>query len=100
MAKQVLGYFVRNPQAIDNLEGIVRWRLLEERVHRTFQETESALAWLVQEGYLHEEVNPGGAPLYRLNTTQAERALAFLALDDAAETDKNTPAKQPPKTSL
>jgi hypothetical protein len=100
MARQVLGYFVRNPQAIDNLEGIVHWRLLQERVHSTLQETESALTWLVKEGYLREEANPGGEPLYRLNTTQAESALAFLASDDAAEADRNTPAKHPPKTSL
>jgi hypothetical protein len=100
MARQVLGYFVRNPQAIDNLEGIVRWRLLQERVHRTLQETESALTWLVKEGYLREEANPGGEPLYRLNAAQAQSALAFLASDDVTEADKNNRAKQPPKTSL
>lgn len=99
MARQVLSYFVRHPQAIDNLEGIVRWRLLQEKIYSTLQDTESALTWLVKEGYLREEANPGGDPLYRLNTAQAESALAFLASEDTAEADKKAPAKQPPKTS-
>jgi hypothetical protein len=99
MARKVLGYFVRNPHAIDNLEGIARWRLLQERIHRTVQDTESALAWLVKEGYLREEANPGGEPLYRLNTARTESAMAFLASEDAAEANKDVPAKQPSKTS-
>jgi len=99
MARQVLSYFVRNPQAIDNLEGIVHWRLLHERIYSTLQDTESALIWLVKEGYLRVEENPGGEPLYRLNAAQAESATAFLASDNAVEADTNTRAKQPPKTS-
>jgi len=83
IAKQVLSYFIRNPQAMDSLEGIARWRLLQERIHRTVQETNAALAWLVSEGYLREIANPGAEPLYHLNAARTESALAFLTAEEA-----------------
>lgn len=94
LARQILRYFVRNPQAIDNLEGIVRWRLLQERIHSTFRETELVLDSLVQEGYLRKEVNPGGDPLYRLNAAQAESARFLATTEDDEETGRDTPGKQ------
>ena len=39
IAKEILSYFLRNPQAADNLEGVARWRLLEQTVHRSVEET-------------------------------------------------------------
>jgi hypothetical protein len=64
-------------------EGIARWRLLQERIHRTVQETNVALAWLVNEGYLREMLNPGSEPLYQLDATKTGNALAFLSEDEA-----------------
>lgn len=76
--KQILSYFVRNPNAADSLEGIARWRLLEEQIHRSLQETETALAWLVAQGFL-DEVNIGGAtPIFRLNPGRPADGLSFL----------------------
>jgi hypothetical protein len=97
IARQVLSYFIRNPQATDSLEGIARWRLLQERIHRTVQETNAALVWLVSEGYLREVLNPGAESLYQLNVAHTDNALAFLAADEVTEPAKTVRARRRPK---
>ena len=76
LAQQVLGYFMRYPNATDSLEGIVYWRLQEERVHRMVEETKSALEWLVEQGFLLQESST--PPVYRLNPEMHGRAATFL----------------------
>jgi hypothetical protein len=78
-AKEVLSYFLRNPQAADSLEGVARWRLMEQRVHGSVEETDETLAWLVSQGFLLEESPVGAAPLFRLNRAQAAQAERFVA---------------------
>ena len=78
MVKQVLNYFVRNPNAADNLEGITRWRLLEEQINRSLQETQVALTWLVEQGFLDEVEAPGTTPIFRLNPERRTDAVAFV----------------------
>jgi hypothetical protein len=79
-AKRILRYFVRNPEAADTYEGIVRWRLLEEAIHRTTEETREALSWLVSQGFLRETPIGGGAPIFRLNAGKRKEAEDFLEL--------------------
>jgi hypothetical protein len=67
MAREILGYFLRNPFAADSLEGIATWRLLDETIHRRVEDARYALDWLVSEGYLRERMSRGTAPLYSLN---------------------------------
>jgi hypothetical protein len=78
-AREILGYFVRNPDAADSLEGIVRWRLLEQVIHRTISDTEVALKWLVAEGYLIETELPHSRRLFRLNPEKYGHAQNLLA---------------------
>jgi hypothetical protein len=78
LVKQVLSYFVRNPDAADNLEGITRWRLLEEQIHRSLQETQVALTWLVEQGFLGEVKTPGATPIFRLNPERRADAISFV----------------------
>lgn len=78
MVKQVLNYFVRNPNAADNLQGITRWRLLEEQIHRSLQETQVALTWLVEQGFLDEVKTPGAPPIFRLHPERRADAISFL----------------------
>lgn len=75
----MLNYFFRNPQAADTLEGVARWRLLEETVRRGVAETEQALDWLVSEGYLIRLSTPYTEPIYKLNRDEQARAKEFLA---------------------
>ncbi len=78
-ATEILEYFVRNPQAVDDLEDVARWRLLQERISRDIEEVQRALRWLVSQGFVSEESRVGSAPLFRLNQAQAARAERFVA---------------------
>jgi hypothetical protein len=77
--KEVLGYFLRNPQAADTLEGVARWRLMDERIHGSVQETAEVLAWLVTEGFLLKASAEGSGPIFSLNTRKRAQAQRLLA---------------------
>lgn len=77
-AKDILRYFLQHPEAVADLEGVARWRLLEETVHRRLEETEEALGWLIHHRYLLQESTTTSGRLFRLNphmTTAAESLL-------------------------
>ena len=76
--KQILNYFLRNPNAADSLEGITRWRLLEEQIHRSLRETDVALSWLVERGFLDEVKTPGAPPIFRLKPERHADALSLV----------------------
>jgi hypothetical protein len=78
MAKEILRYFLRNPEAADSLEGIASWRLLDETIRRRVDDARDALDWLVAEGYLQERVGAGTAPLYSLNHVRRDDAEAVV----------------------
>jgi hypothetical protein len=87
--KQVLGYFVRNPKTADTLEGIARWRLLEERVQKSLLQTEAAIDWLVEQGYLEEVMATGSKEtIFRLNPERRSDAVRFLAKSKAGRVRK------------
>lgn len=77
-AREILDYFLRNPRVADSLEGVARWRLMEEQVHRGVEDVDQALDWLVAEGFLLKDSPAGSAPLFRLNRIQAARAERFV----------------------
>jgi hypothetical protein len=79
VARDILSYFLRNPHAADDVEGITRWRLLQETVHRTVGETRAALAWLVRRGFLVQTSRAGLAPIFTLNADNRGEAARFLA---------------------
>ena len=83
MAKEVLRYFVHNPQAADSLEGVARWRLLEETVQRHVEATHQALNWLVAQGFLRQVTSPGTGPIFSLNAERRGEAERFLDLAPA-----------------
>jgi hypothetical protein len=78
VAKEVLAYFLRNPEAADSLTGIARWRLMEEFVQRSVQTTEAALNWLLEQGYLSETIRTGSERIFQLNPEKRTRARIFL----------------------
>jgi DNA-binding NtrC family response regulator len=78
VARQILSYFLRNPRAADSLEGIARWRLLDEMVHRSLEETEEALSWLVAKGYLEEISTLSSSKVFRLNSDKYDEVVRFV----------------------
>jgi hypothetical protein len=78
-AADVLRYFLRNPYAADSLEGVVRWRLAEETIHRSVTETDEALRWLVAHGLLLQQLALGTEPIFSLNTGKLTAVKDLLA---------------------
>jgi hypothetical protein len=78
LAKEILSYFLRNPQAADSVKGVARWRLLEERVHRQIEDTDEALGWLVSNGFLLRVSPTFTEAVYQLNQQNRPEAERFL----------------------
>ena len=78
VAKEILSYLLRNPEAADSLTEIARWRLMEEAVRRSVESTQAALDWLIAEGYVNEEARMGTNSLFRLNPERRGDAEALL----------------------
>ena len=76
----ILNYFIRHPNAADSIEGIARWRLLDELAHRKVRETDRAVRWLVDRGFLVERPVPGGQSILCLNPEKAGEAVRLLEL--------------------
>lgn len=88
LAREILAYFLRNPQCADDLHGITRWRLLDQMIHHALHDTRAALELLVTEGYLTKESITGADPIFRLNTDRQTDAVTFVN-DDKAEDEES-----------
>ena len=82
--KEVLAYFVRNPRAADDLEGVARWRLLETAVRTRVHETNDALEWLVGRGFLERVPTAGATTVFRLSAGAGDEIRAFLEAEAAS----------------
>lgn len=92
---EILRYFARNPRAADTLEGIARWRLLDQVIRQKIEETHVALEWLVGRGFLLESSGAGTDPLFRLNphrTTEAEHELAAYGSHGPIQQESEMPS--------
>jgi hypothetical protein len=78
LLRDVLGYFLHNPQSADSLAGVAHWRLLDETIHHTLTETQGALDRLVAEGYLKEISAAGTDHIYALNSEKRKEAEQFI----------------------
>jgi hypothetical protein len=81
IAKDILSYFLRNPAAADSLAEIARWRLMQEAVQRSVEETRLALKWLIEQGYVLEESHLSTASLFQLNPERRDDAAEFVKND-------------------
>ena len=78
LAKQILKYFLRNPQAADTLEGVAQWRLLDERVHQRVEDISQTLQWLVAKGYLKETTRVGSRTMFQLEQENQINVQKFI----------------------
>ena len=86
--RETLAYFLRNPAALDSLEGIARWRLLEQAIHKNLTETQEALEWLVSRGYVVEEGRPSTPRMFRLNPDKLHEAESLMKSTPRAPSEK------------
>ncbi|MGE5205795.1 MAG: hypothetical protein ACM3PW_09270 [Chlamydiota bacterium] len=73
LLSEILSTFVRNPEMVDSLEGIARWRLLSTRIRSDVEETKEALDALVAKGYLLM-VETATGPLFQINAEKLAAA--------------------------
>jgi hypothetical protein len=78
LAREILAYFLRNPQCVDDLKGIANWRLLDEMIHRAVHDTNEAVEWLVSKGYLDASAPAGTKRIFRLNQKKRAKAMHFV----------------------
>jgi hypothetical protein len=64
IAQEVETYLARYPNAVDSVEGIVRWWLPRLRVEEAIADLERALDLLVEQGRLTRRQLPDGRWLY------------------------------------
>lgn len=75
---EVLSFFLRHPQISDSVEGVARWRLLDQVIFRGIRETEAILDELVSLGFLEEVTAPGVPRMFRLRNDAAAEAGAYI----------------------
>jgi hypothetical protein len=97
--EEILGYFLRNPAGADTLEGIAHWRLFDEVLYRSIEETNRAVSSLVSHGLLIKDSSlPLSKSIYRLDIKkrqQAERYLRKLGKAPARQSKKARPIISP-----
>jgi hypothetical protein len=79
LAADVLSFYLEHPQTTESAEGLARWRLLERCVEKTMNETEQAVAWLVEKGYLCTVPGLGSRRLFALNIDRLRDAEVLVA---------------------
>jgi hypothetical protein len=95
VAREILSYFLRHPEAADSLTGIARWRLMQETVRHSVEQTSAALSWLIAAGYMREETRVATGQIFQLNPERRAAAEDFLrkgsgdAPDDEPHTDES-----------
>ncbi|HET7871466.1 MAG TPA: hypothetical protein VFL42_03075 [Terriglobales bacterium] len=77
LLSEILSAFVRNPEMLDSLEGIARWRLLSTRIRSDVEGTKEALDTLVATGYLLM-VDTAAGPLFQINPEKLGAAKELL----------------------
>ena len=103
MELEILRYFLRNPNGADTLEGIARWRLFDEGLHRSIEVTNRAVNSLVSHGFLIEDPSPLFTKrVYRLDSKKRNQAEHYVkepatTRTRAARRSRNTRTKGSPK---
>jgi hypothetical protein len=77
--EDILRYFLRNPTGADTLEGIARWRLFDQSLYRSIEETNRAVNSLVSHGFLIKDTSFEFAKgVFRLDLKKREQAAQYL----------------------
>lgn len=66
LARRLLDYLEKNPNAGDTLEGIANWWLEQQRVEQVVDDVAEALDYLVQIGVVRVHKLHDGIPIYKV----------------------------------
>ncbi|MBI3796369.1 MAG: hypothetical protein HY268_05270 [Deltaproteobacteria bacterium] len=78
IAYEILSYLVKHTAAQDTVEGIVEWWLLEQKIKRHTAQVKNALAELVAQGLVLEQLGKDARVHYRMNRRRIEEIRALL----------------------
>jgi hypothetical protein len=82
LAKDILRYFLDHPDAADDLEGVVHWRMQQMILENAIAQADEALQWLAERQYLTQEQRRSSRPIFRLNLERQHEATSFLREDE------------------
>ena len=83
LARQILSYLVRHPQAQDSVEGIVEWWLLEERIRTVSSEVEAVLKELVEREWVRAVLGPNHRVRYAIQNEKLHQIIEFIDQEKA-----------------
>lgn len=66
IARMILDYLRKNPDANDTLEGISKWWLKLEKTDIAVDEVSTALDSLIKEGLIEKQTIPGNNAIYKV----------------------------------
>ena len=82
VALEIVRYFRQSPDTADTLEGIARWRLMQQTIDLTVDETQAALQLLIERGLVEEIRLAGGKTVFRLAADKRAEIAAGIAARD------------------
>jgi hypothetical protein len=82
IVREVLTYLMSKPDAAETLTDIARWRLMQQAIAQTVEETQRALTWLVRRGLVEEFQTTATPTLFRLNAERLNEARCLLHEED------------------
>ena len=95
VAREVLSYFISNSNANDTVEGLVEWRLLEQRIRHSLAEAEVAVTELVARELILARRGSDGRIHYRVNPAKETEILKRLNLKSPPRTTtRNRPSTE------
>ena len=66
IARIIVDYIRKHPDASDTLEGITRWWLHLEKIESSVNDVSFALESLIKEGVIERQVINGDNPIYKI----------------------------------
>jgi hypothetical protein len=81
VARAILDYLRKHPDAQDTVDGITEWWLPEEKIKSGAAIVREALNGLVEEGLVLERKGKDSQIHYRINRRKAKEIAALLKLD-------------------
>lgn len=70
LARRVLSYLEKNPEAGDTLEGIATWWLEQQRIDQVVEEVAEALEYLIQKGVVRIHKTQSGTAIYKIKSNK------------------------------